>query len=124
MTKTLGLPAGSFRLLSATTTTKLAQRMLASDRVIAGVSPLLTNAIPREILLSLLVAEDSARYISRAELDLSEGPSEAIITRWITVLLHEDLIEERAGMIALTPTGYDMIVRTLEGIYAAQRTLD
>jgi hypothetical protein len=110
--------------LDPTVMTKLATRMLATSNAVLCVAPLLGNAIPRDIMLALLVSEDEAGDAWLSKLPMAQDISPALMARWIGVLVRERLVEERGGVVALTDAGYDVIVSVLEAIHSAQRQLD
>ncbi|WP_137899397.1 hypothetical protein [Sphingomonas sp. 2SG] len=121
MPRTLTPSDGSVRIVSTTTTTKLAERMLAAAQVVAEALPHGFNApLPTNILLALFVAEEAAHYPSEAEL----GGPPATTERWVIALAQAGLIERRDGLLALSKLGYEMVQTMLERLFEAQRRLD
>ena len=91
----LSVPDGKVRVVSTTTTLKLAERMLAASRVVsshlpAGFSP----PTPMNLLLELFIAEENALYPGAADLGRHDGMSPRLVDRWLIALLHEGLIEK------------------------------
>jgi hypothetical protein len=121
MPRTLTASDGSVRIVSTTTTTKLAARMLAAAQVLAEALPQGFNApLPTNILLALFVGEEEAHYPSEAEI----GGPRATAERWIIALAQAGLIERRDGLLALSRLGYDTVQTMLERLFEAQRRLD
>jgi hypothetical protein len=121
MPRTLTASDGSVRVVSTTTTTKLAERMLAAAQVIAETLPAGFNApLPTNILLALFVAEEDAHYPSESEV----GGPRATTDRWIAALAQAGLVERRDGLLALSERGHAMVQMMLERLFDAQRRLD
>jgi hypothetical protein len=123
MRQRLTAPEQRRRLLDPTLT-KLATGTLAASNAVLCVAPLLGTAIPRDIMLALLVSEDEAGDAWLSQLPMAQDISPALMARWIGFLVRERLVEERGGVVALTDAGYDVIVSVLEAIHSAQRQLD
>jgi len=125
MTKMLSAANALPRLIAPGTTRTLAQRMLSASAEIAA-------ALPRgfyaptalDILLTLYIAEDDARYLVAAELHLPGGPPTGVVERWLTALAAEGLLDRQGELLALSAKGYDLVTAIVEAIHAAQRTLD
>jgi len=77
-----------------------------------------------DTLLILYVAEDDARYLTLAELEVPGATSRSVIQRWAAALVSEGLIERRDELLALSERGYSLVTSMIEGIYASQRQLD
>ncbi|WP_294312814.1 hypothetical protein [uncultured Sphingomonas sp.] len=108
-----------------TTTIKLAERVLASARVVdAHMPPDFANFSPLYLLLELYLAEEQANYLT-IDAVRQRGPASAsTLKRWISAIEGEGLVEQNAGLLALTQKGYTLVVDTLEGIFDVQRELD
>lgn len=125
MSKTLSPPTDRPRLLAPTTTKKLAQRILAASRLAAdGLPAGFLSTAPWDIMLTLHVAEDEARYPAARNLDLPGNPSVMVVSRWLAVLEEEGLICRQHGLLALSEAGDERVTAVISAIYAAQRKLD
>jgi hypothetical protein len=125
MTKILRPPGDTPRVVAPTTTSQLAKRMLAASTVAATMLPAGFYSAPAlDILLALHAAEDDAHYPAAADVTVPGLNSSDLIDRWLGLLIDSRLIEQRAGLIALTPLGHDTIVGLIERIFDVQRSLD
>ena len=125
MTNTLGVPGSTPRILAPTTTVKMALRMLSASRTASDHLPTGLYGSPGlDILLTLYVAEDDARYLSISELNPPGTISPAVTQRWVKAAAHYGLIECRDDLLALSEKGYATVTKLVVEIYAAQRTLD
>jgi hypothetical protein len=113
------------RVYAPTTTTKLAERMLAASTAVAQCMPAGFYANPAlDILLELHVAEEAARYLSVDDLAPAGSPSVAVTTRWIDALIVQGLIERRDPLLALSAKGHELVVTLTGAVFKAQRALD
>lgn len=125
MSRPLPAPDAMPRVIAPTTTKKFAQRMLSASRETACAMPHGFHApTALDVLLTLHVAEDDARYLSAQELNLPGCPSQSVADRWLTALAAQGLIERRAELLALTQKGHVFVTGLIERIYNAQRALD
>ena len=125
VTKTLDMPGGRPRILTSTTTTKMAQRMLHSSRVIADILPVGFYSSPGlDILLALHLAEESAQYPSASEMCPSGSASPAVTLRWVNALVSYGLVEQHDDLLALSTDGHATVIKLVEAVFAAQRALD
>lgn len=125
MTKTLDPPHGRGRTLSATTTAKLASRMLGASKVVADCLPHGLYGSPAlDILLALHVAEEDAQYLGVGQLTPPASPAPAVTARWIDVLVLEGLIDRKGDLLALSAQGHFVVSNLLERLYVVQRMLD
>ncbi len=125
MPRTLIAPDGAVRNVAVTTTVKIAERILASARVVEAKMPTgFVSFSPLNILLELYLAEEQANYLSVDTLRHRAIASETTLRRWISALELEGLIDQKEGLLALTHQGYTLVVDTLEGIFNVQRELD
>lgn len=125
MTKTLDPPYGPSRTLAATTTARLARRMLGASEVVAEYLPSGLYGSPGlDILLALHVAEEDAQYLDVRHLAPPGSPGPAVTSRWVSVLEQEGLVDRKGDMLALSTRGHDVVSDLLEKLYAVQRTLD
>lgn len=125
MSKLLSSSGGVSRLVSPTTTKKMAQRMLSASREIADAMPIgFYSPTALDILLMLHVAEDDASYPAWDTMEVPGRPSTMTVDRWLAALTSEGLVDRHNGLIALSQKGYSLVVSTIERIYEAQRALD
>jgi hypothetical protein len=125
MTRTLDPPYGPSRTLTATTTAKLARRMLGASAVVAEYLPSGLYSSPGfDILLALHVAEEDAQYLDVRHLTPPGSPGPAVTRRWISVLAQEGLIDRKGDVLALSTRGHDIVTDLLGKLYAVQRALD
>jgi hypothetical protein len=125
MSRTLIAQDRAVRNVAVTTTTKLAERILATAQVIRSrMPPGFTAVSPINILLEMYLAEEGASYLAGDELRCAAGTSPAVVRRWMLALEQQGLVEARQGLFALSSTGYETVVATLEEVFAVQRTLD
>lgn len=108
-----------------TTTIKLAERVLASARVVEAQMPFgFVSFSPLYLLLELYLAEEQANYLTIDGVRQRGPASASTLKRWVSAIEGEGLIEQNAGLLALTQKGYTLVVDTLEGIFDVQRELD
>lgn len=116
---------GSVRVVSTTTTVKLAERILAGSRVAKDNMPEgFHTGTALNLLLEMYVAEESAQYLRLPELGVVDGMHPRVTERWIAALVEEGLVSVRIDHAALTSDGHGMVTRLLQELFAAQRTLD
>ena len=121
MPRILTASDGSVRIVSTTTTTKLAERMRVAAKVIAeALPPGFNAAAPTDILLALFVAEEDAHYPAETEV----GGPPATTERWLAALAQAGLIERHDGLVALSKIGHETVQTMLERLFEAQRRLD
>ncbi|WP_375380993.1 hypothetical protein [uncultured Sphingomonas sp.] len=77
-----------------------------------------------DILLSLYVAEEDARYLSVSELTLPGNHIPAVTERWVAYLVQLGLVDRRGDMLALSVDGHMALTDALEAMFVAQRALD
>jgi hypothetical protein len=119
MTRVLRVADGSARLVSTTTTVKLAQRMLAAANVVHNALPHgFATPTPINILLELYLAEERGLYPLATEL------SDRHNTRWVAALASVGLVDYEGSHVALTDTGYETVIATLTELFNVQRALD
>lgn len=124
MTKTLFVKGGVPRP-APTTTTKLAHRLLAASFTMAEHLPRAIVGSPAlDVLLSLYVAEEDARYLTIGELTPTGGQTPAVMQRWAAYLVQLGLVDRRADMLALSTDGHTIVTDALEAMFVAQRALD
>jgi hypothetical protein len=125
MTKLLSAAYQLPRLLSPTTTAKLATRMLAASNAIAALLPPGLHGTPAlDILLSIHVAEEAASYPAVDSIKIAGFESSSVTQRFVKALVHEGLIDQRGSLLALSPAGHAVLMSILEAVYEAQRSLD
>ena len=125
MTKTLFVRGGVPRSPTPTTTTKLAHRMLNASLTLAQHLPQgLVGSSALDILLSLYVAEEDARYLSIGDLTLPGDQVPAVTERWVAYLVQLGLVDRREDMLALSIDGHTALTDALEAMFVAQRALD
>jgi hypothetical protein len=125
MTKILRPPGDIPRVVAPTTTAQLAKRMLAASTVAATMLPAGFYSAPAlDILLALHVAEEEAHYPAAEDVKVPGLSSTDLIDRWLGLLIDGQLVEQRAGFVALTPLGHDTVVGLIERIFEVQRSLD
>lgn len=125
MSRTLKVADGKEHVVSTTSTIKLAERMLASSRVIAcSLPPGLHPPSPVTILLELYLAEDEALYPKSSGLGLTDHMHPIVAERWVAALLKQGLVEQQHGRVALSAAGYQAVTDMLEVLFAVQRALD
>jgi hypothetical protein len=124
MTRLLSAAYRLPRLLSPTTTAKLATRMLAASNTIAALLPPGLHGTPAlDILLTIHVAEEAASYLTVGSIKIA-GFEDSSARRFVKALVHEGLIDQRGDLLALNPTGHAVLMSILEAVYEAQRSLD
>lgn len=125
MSRTLRVADGKEHVVSTTTTIKLAERMLASSRVVACSMPAgLHPPSPVTILLELYLAEEEALYPKSSALGLTDHMHPIVAERWAAALLKQGLVEQQHGRVALSATGHKVVTEMLELLFAVQRALD
>lgn len=126
MSRTLRATDGATHIVVApTTTTKMASRMLAASAVVAARMPTGFYANPAlDILLTLHIAEEDARYLAVTDLNPAGSASPSITSRWIVALISEGLIDRRGDLLALSSDGHAFITDMTQGVFDAQRSLD
>lgn len=125
MPRTLIVPDGPARVVGTTTTTKLAERMLAAAGVVHAVLPHgFAATSPMTILLEIYLAEEAGRYLGVEQIGLTGHASLPVRQRWVAALEGADLIERQGRLIALSDHGYTTVVTVLENVFAVQRQLD
>jgi hypothetical protein len=125
VTKTLTPPDGKPRLLTATTTAKLAARVRCATQIATDLLPPgFRDLVPLDILLALHVAEENADYLNATELKPAGLPGSQVTIRWLLALEQEGLVERRQELLALSTQGNTLVCNMLELIYDAQRSLD
>lgn len=125
MPHTLTVADGSARVVSTTTTVRLAERMLEASRVVRDNLPKgFHSGTSLNLLLEMYVAEDSARYLQLPELGTVDQMHPRVVERWIAALVEEGLVCVRIDHAALTSTGHEMVTRLLQELFTAQRALD
>lgn len=125
MSRTLRVADGREHVVSTTTTIKLAERVLASLRVLACSMPAgLHTPSPVTILLELYLAEEEALYPRTSGLGRTDHMHPAIVDRWIAVLVQQGLVEQQQGRNALTEAGHEHVTEMLTLLFQVQRCLD
>jgi hypothetical protein len=125
MTKSLSAAYQLPRLLSPTTTAKLATRMLAASNAIAAHLPRGLHGTPAlDILLRIHVAEENANYPTAASISVAGFEGSSVSGRFVKALVHEGLIDQQDDLLALSAKGHSVLMAVLEAVYEAQRTLD
>lgn len=111
MSRTLRVADGREHVVSTTTTIKLAERMLASLRVVACSMPAgLHPPSPVSILLELYLAEEEALYPRASRLGRTDHMHPMVVDRWIAVLVQQGLVEQQQGRNALTEAGHEHVI--------------
>ena len=125
MSRTLRVADGREHVVSTTTTIKLAERMLASSRVIACSMPAgLHTPSPVTILLELYLAEEEALYPRASGLGRVDHMHPVVTNRWIAALAEQGLVEQQRGHVALNAAGHKKVTEMLELLFEVQRCLD
>lgn len=125
MPRTLSVADGKEHVVSTTTTIKLAERMLASSRVIACSMPAgLHPPSPVTILLELYLAEEEALYPRASGLGRVDQMHPVVAEGWVAVLVQQGLVEVQHGRAALTAAGHKVVCDMLELLFSVQRALD
>lgn len=125
MSRTLRVADGREHVVSTTTTVKLAERMLASSRVIACSMPAsLHTPSPVTLLLELYLAEEEALYPHASGLGRIDHMHPMVVERWIAVLVQQGLVEQQQGRNALTEAGHKHVTDMLTLLFQVQRCLD
>ncbi len=124
MTKTLFVKGGS-RLPTPTTTAKLAHRVLTVSSTFAARLPWgIVGSPALDILLSLYVAEEDARYLSIRELAPAGDRTPAVTQRWVAYLAQLELVDRQGDMLALSTEGHLAVTDAIEAMFIAQQALD
>ena len=124
MTKTLFVK-GRVSRPTPTTTTELAQRLLRASLTLAEHLPdKIVGSPALDILLSLYVAEEEARYLAVGELAPAGDRTPAVIQRWVAYLVQLGLVERRGDLLALSTDGHAAITDAIEAMFVALRALD
>jgi DNA-binding MarR family transcriptional regulator len=125
MSKVLHAPDATVRVIAPTTTKKMAQRMLIGSQEVAAALPKgFHTPVALDVLLTLYIAEDDARYLAVGDLEVGAGVSPGTVERWVLALISEGLIERRDNLIALSQAGHNLVTATIEDLYRKQRALD
>ena len=112
-------------MLGPTTTTKLAQRMLHSSRVIADILPAGFYGSPGlNILLALHLAEENAQYPTANEMYPPGSTSPVVTQRWVKALVSYGLVEQHDDLLALSSKGHETVIQLMERVFEVQRELD
>jgi hypothetical protein len=75
-------------------------------------------------LLVLFTAEDDGNYFTLDQIKLPGSFNQTTKARWLAALTGEGLVVTKGGLFALTLAGYDLVDRTTEAVWHAQRALD
>ena len=106
-------------------TTKLAYSILSASMTLARHLPHgIVGSSALNILLSLYVAEEDARYLSVGDLMLAGDQPAAVTERWIAHLVQSGLVDRQEDVLALSIDGHRALTDALEAMFAAQRALD
>lgn len=125
MPRTLIAADGAVRNVAVTTTIKMAERILASARIVESHMPTgFVGFSPLNVLLELYLAEEQASYLTVDTLRHHGIASGSTLRRWVAAIEAEGLIEQKSDLLALTQQGYTLVVDTLESIFNVQRELD
>jgi predicted transcriptional regulator len=103
---------------------EFARRILSAMEIIDTSMPLLVDITPRRIMLSLLVADHDGGRVVTVETATPEGETIDVTTRWIRYLVKEGLVKRDEERLELTSLGRELVVRTLQKVYSAQRHFD
>lgn len=125
MSRLLIAADGASRNVAVTTTTKMAERILATWHVIAQNMPSgFVSTPPSSILLEMFLAEERACYLDIQSLQLTGTSSLPVLERWVWALSDEGMIERKGDTLALSTKGHATVVDIIEKVFAVQRTLD
>lgn len=125
MAQTLAIADGTTRILSPTTTVKLAERMLAASRIAqSALPPGFHSTAALNILLEMYVAEDGGTRLSVAKVTATDDAHPRVMERWLAALVQEGLVSVGVNYAVLTTDGHAAVDRLLKDLFVAQRALD
>lgn len=125
MARTLAVADGTMRVLSPTTTVRLAERILAASRVTqSALPPGFHSTAALNILLEMYVADDGGRRLSMAEVTAIADAHPRVMERWLAALVQEGLVSVSVEDAVLTADGRAAVDRLLSDLFVAQRALD
>lgn len=125
MAQMLAVADGTMRVLSPTTTVRLAERMLAASRVTQNaLPPGFHSTAALNILLQMYVAKDGGRRLTVANVTATDDAHPRIMERWLAALVQEGLVSVSIEHAVLTADGHAAVDRLLSDLFVAQRALD
>ena len=125
MPRTLSVADGSSRILSPTTTVRLAERMLAASWLTREILPdgfYSTTAL--DLLMAMYVAEEGGSLLQIDDVRNVADRHPRVTKRWLDALKTEGLVDVVDHHPTLTAEGLETVERLLEKMFDVQRGLD